>query len=206
MNVNVINNAEKDLNITVNKNGDNVEIIVNPVNDFKLSKDLKPGDVFKDIDGDEYILLYYLENGDAAILCKDNIAKMKFGSNNNYNGSDVDKYLCNTYLPELERKFCAENIVEHEVNLLSLDGEDDYGKIKRKVSIPTLDCYRMNKKAIKKYIKKIFWLSTPDSIPSDSSSDYVRYVISDGYVLCFWCGGSGGVRPFAILKSSIFKS
>ena len=206
MNVNVINNAEKDLNITVNKNGDNVEIIVNPVNDFKLSKDLKPGDVFKDIDGDEYILLYYLENGDAAILRKDNLTKMKFGSNNNYNGSDIDKYMCNTYLPELERKFGKENIVEHDVNLLSLDGEDDYGIIKRKVSIPTLDCYRMNKKVIKKHIKKMFWLSTPDSIPSGYGSGYVSCVGFRGNVIYSWYGYVEVVRPFAILKSSIFES
>lgn len=206
MNVNVINNAEKDLNITVNKNGDNVEIIVNPVNDFKLSKDLKPGDVFKDFDGDEYILLYYLENGDAAILRKDNLTQMRFGSNNNYNGSDIDKYMCNTYLPELERKFGKENIVEHDVNLLSLDGEDDYGIIKRKVSIPTLDCYRMNKKVIKKHIKKMFWLSTPNSTPNGFGSDSIRFVDSDGDVLYFWHVIVLGVRPFAILKSSIFES
>ena len=130
---------------------------------------------------------------------------MKFGSNNNYNGSDIDKYLCNTYLPELERKFGKENIVEHEVDLLSLDGENDYGVIKRKVSIPTLDMYRYNKKAIKNHIKKWFWLATPNSTPSGYSYDVVRYVDSDGFVGYVWCGNCGAVLAFVVLKNSLFE-
>lgn len=206
-NVNIINNAGKDINITVNGNSDKVEIVIDLAKkDFKLSKSLKPGDTFKDMDGDEYILLYYLPNGDAAILTKNNLTEMKFGSNNNYNGSDVDKYLCNKWLPELERKFGSENIVEHDVDLLSLDGETDYGTIKRKVSAITLDLYRKNKKAIKKHIKKWFWLATPWSTPEGIGSGGVCCVGSVGDVRCNWCGYGGGVRGFTILKSTMFES
>ena len=131
---------------------------------------------------------------------------MKFGEDNNYNGSAVDRYLTNTYLKELERKFGADNIVEHEVDLLSLDGENDYGKITRKVSIPTLDVYRYNKKAIKKYIKEWWWLATPNSTPSGYGSDGVRCVDSDGRVGYRWCGsGLGAVRPFVFLSRKLFE-
>lgn len=206
-NINVINNAGKDINITVNGNKEKIEIIIDLANkDFKLSKGLKPGDTFKDKNGDEYILLYYLPNGDAAILRKEPLKKMKFGSNNNYNGSDIDKYLCEKYLPELERKFGKDNLVEHEVDLLSLDGEDDYGKIKRKVSLLTLDEYRVNKKAIKEYIKESFFLATPNSTPSGYGSNGVQVVYSDGYVYFDWYGGDGSVRPRFVLKSTIFES
>ena len=206
-NVNVINNTGSKFNVTVNGDENKIEIVIDLANkDFKLPKSLKSGDVFKDIDGDEYILLNYLENGDAEILRKDNLTKIKFGSNNNYNGSDIDKYMCNTYLPELERKFGKENIVEHDIDLLSLDGEDDYGIIKRKVSIPTLDCYRVNKKKIKKHIKNWFWISTPNSVPSGCGSDGVVYVDSFGCVDYGWCDGVGGVRPRFVLNSSIFES
>lgn len=207
-NVSVINNAGKDVNITVNKNANKVEIIIDlEKKDFKLPNDLKAGDVFKDVDGDEYILLNYLPNGDAEVLRKNTLIKMKFGNNNNnYNESEIDKYLCNTYLSELERKFGAENIVEHEVDLLSLDGENDYGIIKRKVSIPTIDDYRYNKKTIKNHINEWFWLATPDSTPSGYGSDIVRYVGSDGGVDYGWYGDCGAVRPRFVLKSSIFES
>lgn len=205
--VNVINNAEKDLSITVNKNDDKIEIVIDlKNNDFKLSKDLKAGDVFKDKDGDEYILLYFMNNGDAAVLKKNSLKKMKFGSNNNYNGCDIDKYLCKEYLSELERKFGKDNIVEHEVDLLSLDGEDDYGKITRKVSILTLDEYRHNKKAIKNHINEWFWLCTPSSTPSGYGSDFVLCVDSNGDVDCGWYGSCWAVRPRFVLSSSIFES
>ena len=199
----VINNAESKLNITINEKTNGIEIVID-LKDFKLPKDLNPGDTFKDIDGDEWILLYYLDNGDAAILKKTSLTKMKFGSNNNYDGSDVDKYLCDTYLLELERKFGAENIVEHEVDLFSLDGEDDYGVIKRKVSIPTLDIYRYNKKSIKKHIDKCFWLCTPNSTPSGYGSNSVQCVSSSGGVSFGWYNGCMAVRPFLVLKDSVF--
>ena len=206
MSINVINNIGKDVNITVNGNSDKIEIIIDLANkNFKIPNNLKPGDIFKDIDGDEWIFLYREENGNAAILKKTSLKEMKFGSDNNYNGSNVDKYLCDTYLPELERKFEKENIVEHEVDLFSLDGEDDYGKIKRKVSILTFDMYRYNKKAIKKHIDKWFWLCTPHSTPSGYGSGSVRFVDSYGCVCYGWYDFCGAVRPFLILKDSVFE-
>lgn len=204
-NINVINNIGKDVDITVNENSDKIEIIIDLANkNFKLPNNLKSGDVFKGIDGDEWILLYRKES-EIGILRKEFLKEMKFGSNNNYNGCDIDKYLCNTYLPELERKFGKENIVEHEVDLLSLDGENDYGVIKRKVSLLTFDEYRRNKKAIKKYINKWFWLATPDSTPSGYGSGSVQCVSSGGGVRYFWCCSCGAVRPFLVLKDSVFE-
>lgn len=206
-NVNVINNAGKDINVTVNKNDDKIEIVINLTNNnFKLPNNLEAGDVFKDNDGDEYILLYFLPNGDAVVLAKNSLKSMKFGSANNYNGCNIDKYLCEEYLPELERKFGKNNIVEHEVDLLSLDGEDDYGKITRKVSILTLDEYRHNKKAIKNYINEWFWLCTSDSTPSGCGSDIVRCVSSSGSVCYGWYYDCRAVRPRFVLSSSIFES
>ena len=206
-NVNVINNAEKDIDITVNNNDGKIEIIIDLKNkDFKLPNNLKAGDVFKDKDGDEYILLYFMPNGDAVVLTKSSVKSMKFGNNNNYNGCDIDKYLCEEYLPELERKFGKNNIVKHEVDLLSLDGEDNYGKITRKVSILTLDEYRHNKKAIKNYINEWFWLCTPNSTPSGFSSDGVQFVDSSGFVGCDWYDNCGAVRSRFVLSSSIFES
>lgn len=207
-NVNVINNIGKDVNITVNENLDKIEIVIDLASkDFKLPNNLKFGDVFKDIDGEEWIFLCRdMETGNASILKKEPLQKMKFSdSNNNYNGCSIDKYLCNTYLPELERKFGKDNIVEHEVDLLSLDGENDYGVIKRKVSIPTLDVYRYNKKAIKEHINEWFWLCTPNSTPSGYGSNFVQYVISNGDVSFSWYSSCGSVRPFLILKDSVFE-
>lgn len=194
-------------NLSKNEREQLLAIIAKANSKFKMPKNLKPGDIFKDIDGDEWIFLYCeTETGDACILKKESLTKMKFGTDNNYDGSDIDKYLTDTYLKELERKFGIDNIVEHEVDLLSLDGENDYGKITRKVSIPTLDMYRYNKKAIKKYIKEWFWLATPDSTPNGFSSVNVQCVSSSGSVSYGWYDvGSGAVRPFVFLSRKLFE-
>ena len=169
---------------------------------WEMPKNLNPGDIFKDLDGDEWIFLYSeTETGNVCILKKDALSNMVFGSNNNYNRSAIDLHLTNTYLKELERKFGAENIMGHEVDLLSLDGEDDYGKIVRKVSIPTLDVYRKNKKAIKNYIDERFWLATPNSTPSGDGSDFVLETYNDGNVIRRCFANCGAVRPMLILKT-----
>lgn len=207
-NVNVINKAGKDVVVTVsNIDDDSIQVLIElQKNKVELSK-LKPGDVFKSKSGTEYILWYFMDDGSAAILRKDVLEKkMKFGENNNFDGSNVDQYLNTTYIKELESEFGAENIVEHEVNLLSLDGLDDYGKIRRKVSIPTVFQYCNNRKTIGKNMETWWWLATPDSTPSGYGSGGVHYVGSDGGVNCGWYGDDGAVRPFFVLKSSIFAS
>ena len=206
-NVNVINNAGKEINVVVNKNDDKIEIVIDLANNsFKLLNNLKAGDVFKDKDGEEYVLLYFQSNGDAVVLTKHSLKSMEFGSDNNYNGCNIDRYLCEEYLPELEKKFGKNNIVEHEVDLLSLDGENDYGKITRKVSLLTLDEYRHNKKAIKNYINEWFWLCTPNSTPNGCSSNFAQCVSSRGSVSCGWYCSCRAVRPRFVLSSSIFES
>lgn len=205
--INIINNAKKDINVVINKNEDRIEIVIDLVNkDFKLPNNLKAGDIFRDKDGEEYILLYFLSNGDAVILKKGSLKSMKFGSNNNYNRCNIDKYLCEEYLLELERKFGKNNIVEHEVDLLSLDGENNYGTVTRKVSILTLDEYRHHKQVIKNYINEWFWLCTPNTTPRGNGSNYVQYVGSVGNVRSGWYNYCGGVRPRFVLSSSIFES
>lgn len=206
--VNVINNAGKDLVVTVDKNDDEVQIIIDLIADEKRLSELNPGDVFKDEDGEEYILWYFTDDDDAAVLKKDSLQeKMGFSyANNNYDGCIIDKYLNHEYYNDLVDKFGKENIVKHDVDLLSLDGCDDYGVVTRDVSIPTIDQYRKHRKTIGKKLNCWWWLATPDSTPSGCGSGCVRYVGSDGRVGCGGYDFDVAVRPFFVLKSSIFVS
>lgn len=194
-------------NITVNMNNLSkkereqlLALITKANSKWEMPKNLNPGNVFKDVDGEKWIFLSKTETGNICILKKDALSEMSFGDSNNYNESNIDVYLTDTYLKELERKFGAENIAEHEVDLLSLDGEDDYRIILRKVSIPTLDVYRKNKKAIKNYINEGFWLATPSSTPSTCSSVYVQCICNTGHVACCRRDGCEAVRPMLYLK------
>ena len=105
------------------------------------------------------------------------------------------------------RKEFGDRLVPIALDLLSLDGLDDYGIVEGDIlAIPTLDLYRECRKSIPKS-DNWWWLATPDSTPSGTGASFIRCVNSGGdvdYCVCGW--DVRGVRPFCIIKSSIFVS
>lgn len=207
-NINVINNAGNNVNVTINEKDNGIQILIDTVhNDRVKLSELKQYDHFLDEDGDEYILCKLFEDGSAAVLRADLLdEKMSFGKNNNWVESNWREYLNGDYLIELEQKFGAENIVPHTVDLTSMDGFDDYGYTMDKVAIMTFDEYREHSKGVG-LVSKWQWLVTPNQTLSRGDTSFVRVVRGDGcvdYCDCFWDGDS--VRPFFFLKSSIFVS
>lgn len=199
--VNVINKAENDLNVTVNNVGGEIQIIIEQKSNIDLLS-LKAGDTFKV--NVEYIVLEQFVGNKTAIIRKELLKDtMAFdGDNNNWKTSDIREFLNKDYLEEIKEAFGKDKIVEHTVDLLSLDGLDDYGTSTDKVSLLTIDQYRKYRKVIGGNLDNYWWLVTPDSTSSDSSASYVRYVDSDGSVDCYDCSwGDVGVRPFFILQS-----
>ena len=129
------------------------------------------------------------------------LEKSEFGKNNNYANSYVREKLNNSELLEKLKAEFGDKLVPITTDLLSLDGLDDYGKVKGDfLAIPTIDLYRECRKQILK-ANSWWWLATPDSTPSGYGSGSVRYVGSDGCVGCGWYDYVGGVRPFFILES-----
>lgn len=202
-NVNVINNTGNSVDVKVSEKNGAIQIVIDvPQSGIELSL-LKSSDVFEK-NGVEYIVCEQLENGITAVVRKDCLDKtMEFGDSNNWKESKWREYLNNDYMKELEDAFGSENIMEHEVDLLSLDGYDDYGVSVDKVSAMNVDRYR-------KYHKYIgdtgvsHYLSTPSSTPSGYDASCVQLVDSGGCVGCLRCSWDGfGVRPFFLLKSNI---
>lgn len=139
-------------------------------------------------------------------MLTDALFESEFGSNSNYSTSDIRKKLQECDFVNALRKEYEDKLVPITTNLLSLDGLDDYGSVDGDIlAIPTLDLYRECRKNIPNN-NSWWWLATPDSTPLGYSSDNVRYVGSSGFVSFDWCNDVGGVRPFFILKSSIFES
>lgn len=201
-NVNVINKAESDLNVTVNNIDGGIQIIIDTKKKELDLLALKAGDVFK-VDNVEYIVLEQLDGNQTAVIRKDLLEdNMEFDSdNNNWKTSSIREYLNGEYLEEIEKAFGKDRIVEHTVDLLSLDGLDDYGMSADKVSLLTIDQYRKYRKILGGNLDSWWWLITPDSTPSGDSARCVRCVGSDGGVGCRGCGCDVGVRPFFILQS-----
>lgn len=202
-NINVINKTEKDLNVTVKNVDGNIQIIIDKRKaDIDLLS-LKGGEVFE-ANNIEYIVLEQLGGNKTAVIRKELLEDdMQFDfDNNNWKTSSIRKKLNNDYLRELEEAFGKDRIVEHTVDLLSLDGLDDYGTSIDKVSLLTVDQYRKYRKLLGENLDKWWWLITPDSTSSGKEACYVRCVDSGGVVGCDGCGWNvEGVRPFFILQS-----
>lgn len=170
---------------------------------------LKSNDIFIDCKGDKYIVTKQTE-GKTYVLRKELLPdSMKFGEDNNWTSSNTREFLNSDYLKTLEERFGTENIIEHETDLFSHDGLRDCGKIKNKVSLRTYDNYREQREILGDNAldcNRWEWLSTPNSTPSGCGSDYVQIVYSNGCVGYDCSDRRRGVRPFFVLKSSIFVS
>lgn len=169
----------------------------------EILSNIKNGELFS-IGGIEFIK-FSDKDGITTAVAKDSLFRCEFGRNNNFAESTIKERLEKEILPKLEAEIGVENILEHEVDLLSLDGSDKWGKIKSKVSLPTFDFYRQNVKTFDKYkFNYWWWLATPDTTLEHYSDDWVVCVSSSGIINCF--NGSCcdiGVRPFLTFVSSI---
>lgn len=125
-----------------------------------------------------------------------------FGKDNNYTTSYVREKLLKCDFANALRKEYSDRLVPISLNLLSLDGLDDYGIVEGDIlSLMNLDLYRECRKNIPNS-DDWEWLATPNSTPSGCSSGCVQYVGGNGGV---GYGGYGwdfkAVRPFFILKA-----
>ena len=148
------------------------------------------------------------ENGRVIAVCKDNLFNSRFGNNNDFRQSDILKKLTEDVLPEIESIIGAENVLEFETDLLSLDGSAKYGTMKSKISIPTFDFYRLNRKFFEEHKADYWWwLATPDSTDEYNTADWCTCVAPSGRIGGNYCGcSSNGVRPFFNFVSTIFVS
>ena len=168
--------------------------------------DIPTGELAK-IGGYQFLVLEQLE-GTTALICKDLIGDTtQFGENNNYDGSYVDE-ICNSFSEAIENAVGEDGLVSHIVDLTSDDGLKDYGTVEREVSLLTTEQYRKYVGILDKCNPgKWWWLATPHSTSRHGNDSWVKCVSPSGFII----GGdyyydNGGVRPFCILKSSIFVS
>ena len=131
---------------------------------------------------------------------------MKFDSeSNNWIGSQLREYLNTKFIKKIADEIGEENIISFNRNLLSLDGQDEYGNCKDKVSLLTVDDYRKYRSFIPN-ADDWWWACTPWST-ADRGWKYAITVVSpSGGINYLSCGSNCGVRPFCILKSNIFVS
>ena len=148
-----------------------------------------------------------LDITDAGYMCiGDSLGDKKFDENSSdWNESSLREYLNNEFYEKIAREVGRENIISSKRNLLSLDGQTEYGESDDFVSLLTVDEYRKYRKLIPN-TGDWWWLVTPWSTPCNEYSKTVAVVSPFGFIDYGICDYFYGVRPFCIFSSSIFES
>ena len=170
-----------------------------------LLEDLKPGERFNTELG-KFIVLGH-ENGTTKVIQDDFFEDdIKFDNNSCDYKKSALKNMFDEKITQAYEKVFGEALVEHEVNLFSVDMQD-YGKFKCKVRPITLEEAReFNSFLIKKELPDWWWTCTPWSSVERGWRYSVAVVSSSGDFINDVCGLGLGVRPVCILKSNIFVS
>lgn len=170
----------------------------------KISKKLGVGDTFK-LAGLTWKILEITEDG-YKCLAERLENSMQFDSGcNNWTASDLRNYLNTEFLKKLEDSVGADKILSFERDLLSMDGQTEYGKCEDKISLLTVDEYRKYRAMIPN-AEYWWWTITPDSTPCNDDSRWLRVVSPSGLIDIFVYNRGIGVRPFCIFASSLFES
>lgn len=110
-------------------------------------------------------------------------------------------------LNEFSDEFGEENICINEAGLVTVDGQEVFGKCLTKVRPLTFDEAReYNNLLVNKDLQDWYWTCTSWST-KERGLEYLVVVVSpSGCIRYGSYGCSNGVRPFCILKSNIFVS
>lgn len=157
----------------------------------------------------EYEFIVLKKNDDTVeLLLKDILCERVFDDNTkNFAESSIRNYL-DEFADKLAGIIGEDNIVEHTVDLTTLDGLKDYGSCECRVSLLTSRQYADNVYTIDEFkIDKWWWLANAWSNERHNWQYSVCCVSPCGnFGKCNYCDLNFGVRPFCILKSNIFVS
>lgn len=170
-----------------------------------ISKTLSIGDTFE-LAGLTWKILDITDKGYMCLA--DRLEEsMEFDSDSNdWRNGDLREYLNGDFIEELSEAIGEDNIIPFQRDLLSLDGQTEYGTCEDKVSLLTVDEYRKYRSLIPNTDEYWWWLITPWSTACNDYKTTVAVVSPSGDFGSCICYGNYGVRPFCIFSSSIFES
>lgn len=168
---------------------------------------LAPGDVFE-IGKNDFIVLEQM-SFETKVISKDFMAEniVYDEDSRDYNESNLKKVIEDEIQPIIESEVGENNLVEHTVELTSVDMQHEFDDCKCKVRPITFDETRKyNNLLPNKELDDWWWTCTPWSTAERGCKYSIAVVSSAGFVIRLNCGRNGGVRPVCILKSNIFVS
>lgn len=175
--------------------------------DKVMLKDIPVGGKFNTGIG-RFIVLEQKEDSTAVITEDLYREDVKFDDDcTDYKKSELRELCEGEILNEFSDEFGEENICTNEAGLVTVDGQEVFGKLLTKVRPLTFDEAReYNDLLVNKDLPDWYWTCTPWSTKERGWEYSVAFVSPSGRVGSDDCIGSDGVRPFCILKSNIFVS
>lgn len=159
-----------------------------------------------EVAGITWKVLDKLESGYLAIADEFYGSDRKFDGNcNNWESSDLRNELNAELRKKIEDELGKNSLVEFERDLLSMDGQTEYGTCEDYVSLISVDEYRKYRKLLPN-TDRWWWTITPDSTACNDDSRWIRVVSPAGYFDDYSYRNYCGVRPVCIFSSSIFES
>lgn len=169
--------------------------------------ELNPGDVFKIGEHDFIVLKHDCDT--TTVISKGFMAEnVVFDENTrDYNKSNLKKVIENEIQPIIESEVGSQNLVEHEVELTSVDMQREFCNCSCKVRPITFDEAReYNNLISNKILDDLWWTCTPWSTADRGAKYSIAVVSPSGHFNFHGCSYYHGVRPVCILKSNIFVS
>ena len=168
---------------------------------------LAPGDVFE-IGKNDFIVLEQM-SFETKVISKDFMAEniVYDEDSRDYNESNLKKVIEDEIQPIIESEVGENNLVEHTVELTSVDMQHEFDDCKCKVRPITFDETRKyNNLLPNKELDDWWWTCTPWSTAERGCKYSIAAVSSAGNFSINCCYDINGVRPVCILKSNIFVS
>ena len=160
--------------------------------------------------GRVYIVLKQMEAQEQTVVIVDDfmVEDVVFDEDTtNYAESSLKERIERDILPVVEADFGVDNIIEHEVDLVTVDMQREFGTCRCKVRPVTFDEAReFNDLLVKEDLPDWYWTCTPWSTKERGWGRSLTVVSPRGHVYDYFCDNYRGVRPVLYLKSNIFVS
>ena len=159
-----------------------------------------------EVAGIKWLVLDKLEKGYLVISDEFYGKSREFDTDcNNWDSSDLRQELNTELRRKIEEAVGEGGLLKFTRDLLSMDGQTEYGSCEDYVSLISVDEYRKYRKLLPN-TGEWWWTLTPDSTKCNDDTSYIRVVSPSGYIYGNDCIYSYGVRPVCIFSSSIFES
>lgn len=190
----------------INELRNEVAILKGTSKSVKIPSGLKIGDTFE-LAGLNWKILNISDSGYMCVADKLDEEMVFDKESNDWIKSQLREYLNTNFIDRIADEIGEDNLIAFNRDLISLDGQIEYGDCEDKVSLLTVDEYRKYRSLIPNTDDYWWWLISPWSTHCNRYDIQVSVVAPSGYVCLNRCySGVSGVRPVCIFSSAIFES